>query len=452
MNKIHFIAIGGSIMHNLAIALRKKGLRVSGSDDEIFEPARSRLAKYKLLPIKKGWDPALISKGLDAVILGMHARADNPELQKARELGIPIYSFPEYVFEASRNKTRVAIAGSHGKTTITGMVMHLLQSAGKDFDYLVGANLKGFDLMVKLTATAPSIILEADEYLASALNPVPKFLFYKPQIAIITGIAWDHVNAFPTYENYLGQFRKFIHSMQEGGQLIYNLEDKELTAMVEKEAGHLKTTPYKTPAYQMVAGEWQMEFAGQNLPLKIFGRHNMQNMMGAITVCQALGLKENDIINGGPGFEGAAKRLEKLASSETAAVFRDYAHSPSKVKATVNAARERYPGRKLVACLELHTFSSLNTDFLPHYEGTMDSADVKAIFFDPHAVKLKKMKLARADIESVFAGKGLKIFEDRESLLGFLKKQDWENANLLLMSSGNFANINLSELATFVVS
>lgn len=450
MAKVHFIAIGGSVMHQLAIALRNKGYAVSGSDDEIFEPARSNLAAAGILPASIGWDPARVTADLDAVILGMHARADNPELQQAQALGLKIYSFPEYIYQESRDKTRVAIGGSHGKTTITSMVMHVLQQCQRQFDYLVGAKLEGFAQSVNVT-NAPLIVCEADEYPASVLEKRPKFHFLHPQIAVLSGIAWDHINVFPTFGNYLEQFAIFIRTMEAGGRLIYNHTDETLRALVAKEGGHLQCIPYEIPEHTIINGHTRVRFGNASTDLMVFGEHNLLNIHAALHVCHALGIGDIDFLAAIATFKGAAKRMELVAKNEEAAIYRDFAHAPSKVKATIQALRKQYPARKLVAVLELHTYSSLNADFMVQYAGALDPADVAAVFYSGHALEIKRLPYLQPDvIRKGFAREDLTILTERTKLEQFLDKQDFRNTNLLMMSSGDYEGLDFGGLKKYL--
>ncbi len=449
--KVHFIAIGGSVMHNLALSLRKKGYNVSGSDDEIFEPSRSRLASAGLLPAAMGWDPERIDGSLDAVILGMHAKADNPELKKARDLGIPIYSYPEYVYEQSKEKKRVVIGGSHGKTTITAMVMHVLRHCRKEFDYLVGANLEGFDLMVKLTRDAPMIILEGDEYLSSAIERRPKFHFYRPHIALISGIAWDHINVFPSFDEYVHQFEQFANLIEEGGQLIYFRDDETLAGIAA--GASVESIGYTTPDFTVDNHVTWLRVNGDRIPLKIFGRHNLQNLEGARLVCARLGIANADFYEAIRSFSGAARRLETVASNADTTVFKDFAHSPSKLTATIHAVREQFPDRKLVACMELHTYSSLNRSFLDQYKGSMDLADEGIVYYDRHTLQMKDLdNITTEEIRDAFGNDQLEVFTEQKAMVGELEKKAWKGRNLLMMSSGNFDGLNINELAKFVLS
>jgi len=448
--RVHFIAIGGAVMHNLAIALVNKGYKVSGSDDEIFDPALTNLKKYGILPEAYGWFPEKITGDIDAIILGMHAKPGNPELDRAMELGLKIYSFPEYLYRQSENKTRVVVAGSHGKTTITSMIMHVLKQQNIDFDYLVGAKIEGFDIMVRLS-DAPVIVIEGDEYLTSALDPRPKFLHYKPHIALISGIAWDHINVFPTFEGYVDQFRLLIESMENGGNVVYCGEDEELQKVVEKSNWDGNKAPYFLPDFKNEAGTtWIIQHGPEmkSYPLNVFGKHNLSNISGTREVCRLLGVAETDFYRAISTFTGAANRLELVASNEHSAVFKDFAHAPSKLKATVEAAKSQYPGRKLIAVMELHTYSSLSKQFLSHYRNTLDPADIPVVFFNPHAIALKKLPpITVEDVAEGFGNPALNVFTDARSLEIFLQNKDMKNANLLMMSSGNFGGIDLKGLA-----
>ncbi|MCZ2282344.1 MAG: Mur ligase domain-containing protein [Bacteroidales bacterium] len=453
--RVHFIAIGGAVMHNLAIALVNKGYAVTGSDDEIFEPALSNLRNYGILPDKFGWYPEKITSDLDAVILGMHAKAGNPELDKAVELGLKIYSFPEYIFQQSINKTRIVIAGSHGKTTITSMIMHVLKSQGIDFDYLVGAKIEGFDIMVRLS-DAPFIVIEGDEYLTSALDRRPKFLHYKPKIALISGFAWDHINVFPTFEEYKEQFQFFIQSIENDGYLIFCDDDKTLSEVVKSSNWGGKVIPYNLLDFETKDGKTRIILKGdppKYYPINFFGKHNLLNLSGAKEICKLLGINESDFYQSIISFKGAANRLQLVAENEHTTIFKDFAHAPSKLKATVEAVNLQFQHRKLIAVMELHTYSSLSKNFLAHYRGSMDQADIPVIFFDPAAIALKK--LPPITIEDVFEGFGnkkLKIFTNPLQLQEFILQQNYVNCNLLLMSSGNFGGLEIMKLAEKIVT
>ena len=447
-SQVHFIAIGGSAMHNLAIALHQQGFDVTGSDDEIFEPSRSRLERLGLLPDKLGWDPLRIHKGLSAVILGMHARLDNPELKRAQELGIPVFSYPSYFHERTRYKTRVVIGGSHGKTTITSMIVHVLRQVGVDFDYLVGAQLDGFDCMVKLGDKSTVAIIEGDEYLASALEPVPKFHLYKPDIALISGIAWDHINVFKTFDSYVDQFRLFIEAIEPGGKLVYCREDEVVRCIAEEKGVTAQRLGYGTPKHRIVYGTTILETHLGDVPLQVFGQHNLQNMEGARHVCHLLGIGDADFNAAIATFHGAAKRLERIGGDAHRMVFKDFAHSPSKLKATVQAVREQFPDRQLVACMELHTYSSLSEDFLDQYAGCMDAADRAIVFYDPHAVQLKRLPpIPPERIQRAFARKDVQVLNDPIAVIGAVREGREEEAVLLMMSSGNFGGLDLQALS-----
>jgi UDP-N-acetylmuramate: L-alanyl-gamma-D-glutamyl-meso-diaminopimelate ligase len=450
--KVHFIAIGGSAMHNLAIALKLKGFEVTGSDDEIFEPARGRLQKYGILPGEEGWDAARIHPGIDAVILGMHAKQDNPELAAARESGIKIYSYPEYLYEASKDKTRVVIAGSHGKTSITSMILHVLQEAGINADYMVGAQLDGFEVMVKMSNEAEYMILEGDEYLSSTLDPRPKFHLYRPDIAVLSGIAWDHMNVFPTFENYVGQFEQFIRLIEPGGKLIYCLADPVVAKISLKARSDISLIPYGNLEYSMKDEQVRIRYNGKDIPLLVFGRHNIQNIHGAWMACREMGVDDETFLRAIGSFRGASKRLQLLKKNSECSVYKDFAHSPSKLKATVEALKELYPGRELIACLELHTYSSLNKDFLPLYKGCMASADYPVVYFSHHALALKRLpELTSEDVRTAFDDPRLIVYNDSVKMQEDLLKFNYSGKNLLLMSSGNFDGLDLEALAGRVV-
>ena len=450
--RIHFIAIGGSAMHNLAIALKEKGYDVSGSDDEIFEPSLSRLRKHGILPPTIGWDTNRINNNLDAIVLGMHARADNPELIKAKELGLKIYSYPEYLYEQTKDKTRIVIGGSHGKTTITSMVMHVLRSAGIDFDYMVGAQLEGFENMVSLKQNTKIAVFEGDEYLTSPIDLRPKFHLYQPNIALISGIAWDHINAFPTYDLYKKQFSIFIDKIVEGGVLVYCAEDSEVVELAKDNSNKINKIPYSTHQFELADGHASLIVNGKKVPLDVFGKHNMQNISGAKAVCKQVGVNDDVFYQAISTFKGASKRLQLLAENQNTKVFLDFAHSPSKVKATVQAVREAYPEKQLVACLELHTFSSLNADFLDQYNGTMDCANIPLVYFNPDTIAHKKLApIEPTDVKKCFNNKSIEIHTDSTALISELKNIDWANKNLLIMTSGNFSGVNLQEFADEII-
>jgi UDP-N-acetylmuramate: L-alanyl-gamma-D-glutamyl-meso-diaminopimelate ligase len=445
---VHFIAIGGSVMHQLAIALKRKGYIVTGSDDEIFEPARSNLEQEGILPSAMGWFPEKIHKGLDAIILGMHAKADNPELLRAEELKLTIYSFPEYIYQESRDKTRVVVGGSHGKTTTTSMIMNVLKGVGKDFDWLVGARLEGFSQSVNIT-NAPVIVCEGDEYPASALEKRPKFHFLFPHIAILTGIAWDHINVFPTWEIYLEQFRIFIDKIEPGGVLIYNMTDPVLRKLVEEHPAAVRRIPYGIPSHAIKNGITVVTLEGQTGALKVFGEHNLLNLQAAFLACKELGVDAAGFMKGIAPFSGAAKRLELLAENDNVNVYRDFAHAPSKVKATMEAVKGQFPGRQLIAVLELHTYSSLNEQFLTEYRGAMEQADKAVVFYSRHALELKRLpELSRDKVAAGFGKQGLVVLNEKEELLTWLTQQSYKNVNLLLMSSGNYDGLDIITFAS----
>jgi UDP-N-acetylmuramate: L-alanyl-gamma-D-glutamyl-meso-diaminopimelate ligase len=446
--RVHFIAIGGSAMHNLAIALQQKGFDVSGSDDEIFEPSRSRLDRLGLLPDKLGWEPLRIHAGLDAVILGMHARADNPELKRAQELGVPVFSYPSYFHEQTRDKTRVVIGGSHGKTTITSMVVHVLRYCGVEFDYLVGAQLEGFDCMVKLSERSRVAIIEGDEYLASPLQPVPKFHLYHPHIALISGVAWDHVNVFRTFSDYVDQFRRFIALVEPGGSLVHCVEDPEVLALAQEPTVEAHKVPYGVPPHRIMDGVTHLLTASGEVPLQVFGRHNLMNLEGARHVCHQLGIGDADFYQAIRTFNGAAKRLEKVAEAPGRVVYKDFAHSPSKLKATVEAVREQFPDRRLVACMEMHTYSSLSEGFLDQYAGCIAEADSAIVFYDPHAVQLKRLPpIPPERIRAAFGRDDLQVITDPMQVIGAVRAGTAPKAVLLMMSSGNFGGLDLQVLS-----
>ena len=445
--RTHFIAIGGAAMHNLALALHDKGYKVTGSDDAIFEPSKSRLEKKGLLPNEMGWFTEKITTDIDAIILGMHAKADNPELLKAQELGLKIYSYPEFLYEQSKDKTRVVIGGSHGKTTITSMILHVMHYHNVEVDYMVGAQLEGFDTMVHLTEDNDFIVLEGDEYLSSPMDLRPKFHLYQPNIALLSGIAWDHINVFPTFENYVEQFRIFTNQITKGGILVYNEEDVTVKQVAEETENQIRRIPYLTPEYSVENGVTLLETPDGPMPIEVFGAHNLNNLAGAKWICQNMGIDEADFYEAIATFKGASKRLEKIAEGNGKVAYKDFAHSPSKVAATTKAVKNQYPDRKLIACLELHTYSSLNAEFLKEYEGALESADVAVVFYSPDAVKIKQLEEVTYDqIAQSFKRDDLIIYTNPTEFKDFLFAQNFDNSALLLMSSGNYGGLNFDEV------
>jgi len=450
---VHFIAIGGAAMHNLALALYNKGMKVTGSDDVVFEPSKSRLSASGLLPASFGWYPEKITKEIDAVVLGMHAKKDNPELLKSQDLGLKIYSYPEFLYEQSKHKTRVVIGGSHGKTTITAMILHVLNYHDIEVDYMVGAQLDGFDVMVKLTDEADFIVLEGDEYLSSPIDRRPKFHLYQPNIALLSGIAWDHINVFPTFENYLEQFQVFVDSITVGGSISYNTEDKNVKNIVEQSENQIRKFPYHTPEYTIDSGVTYLDTEEGPLPLEVFGAHNLNNLAGSKWICQQMGVDEADFFEAISSFTGASKRLEKLASNTNCVVYKDFAHSPSKVKATTEAIKAQYPDRTLVACLELHTYSSLNAEFLKQYNGTLDAADQAVVFYSPHSVEIKKLEMVSKDqIELAFNRNNLLIYNNPEDFKQYITSLEYADKAVVLMSSGSYGGLNLDTIKELVIN
>lgn len=446
MQNIHFIAIGGAVMHNLAIALCLKGFNITGSDDEIYEPAKSNLAKHHLLPSEFGWFEKKIHNGLDAVVLGMHAKADNPELLKAKEMGLKIYSFPEFMFEQAKNKKRIVVGGSHGKTTTTAMILHVLKHQQIKFDYLVGSKLDGFDTMVGYENNSQIAVFEGDEYLTSAIDRRPKFHVYQADVGIITGIAWDHMNVFPTYENYTQQFKIFAENIPQNGCLIYSADDAEVVKTINESNISAQKIGYHTPAHTNQNGKIIIQHKGKDYKLHFFGKHNLQNMKAALHACTSVGITESDFYNAIQSFKGTSKRLEIIYETENSLIVRDFAHAPSKLKASINAVKELHPARKLIAIYELHTYSSLNKEFLPQYHNSMQQADVAAVLFSKHALEIKKMPmLNNQDVAQGF-GNEIAVFTNKNELLTFIKNNYTGKENVLLMSSGTFDGMPLSEI------
>lgn len=450
--KVHFIAIGGSAMHNLAIALKRNGHTVTGSDDEIFEPSRSRLSDNDLLPAKFGWHPKEIDIDTDAIILGMHARGDNPELLHAKELGLKIYSYPEFLYHHSKNKKRVVIGGSHGKTTITAIIMHVLRKLNYDFDYLVGSKIKDFDVMVRLSDRASIFIFEGDEYLSSPIDLRPKFHWYLPDIALLSGIAWDHINVFPTNENYIDQFKIFISLIRKNGSLIY-YEGDEVLKKLASSRSDIEIVPYGAPEYKVHKGLVYLVNENREVEIKIFGKHNMMNINGARLVCNQLGISDKDYYDAVSSFEGTANRLELVMRKGNSSLYKDFAHAPSKVGATVEAVREQFSNMNFVACLELHTFSSLNKEFISEYENTLNMADHACVYFNEHTLAMKRLpNLKLNDVIEAFGRNDLKVFVDSKEMVSWLHQVKESDTVYLMMSSGNFDGINSDDLATQLLS
>lgn len=449
MQRVHFIAIGGAAMHNLAIAISKKSnFVVTGSDDEIFDPAYSRLKEHGLLPEKMGWFPERIHKGLTEVILGMHATIDNPELLKAKELGLKIFSFPEYLYQQTRSKTRIVVGGSHGKTTTTAMILFVLKKLKIDADYMVGAQIEGFDNMVKLSYEARIAVFEGDEYLTSPIDRRPKFHLYKPHVAVLTGIAWDHINVFPTFPIYVEQFSKFIDLMEVQGRLIYFDGDENLNAIAENLRRDIVPFAYNTPKHEVRNGVTYLQTKKGEIALKVFGEHNLQNMEAARLAVRQIGVTDEQFYSVIGEFPGASNRLQKIKETGNKVAFKDFAHSPSKLKATVHAVKTQYNERKVIACMELHTFSSLTEDFLPQYANCMVEADVAYVYYNPEVIQHKRLKeIDPQQVKAAFGGTNLEVFTDSKALQAKLRSLDYDNSALLLMTSGNFSGVNLIEFA-----
>ena len=450
--KLHFIAIGGSAMHNLAIALKQKGYFITGSDDEIFDPAKSRLEKYGLLPKSIDWNEENINSDLDAIVLGMHAKKDNPELLKAQALGLKIYSYPEFLYEMSKDKIRIVIGGSHGKTSITAMILHALNHCGVEADFMVGAQLSGFEVMVKLTDNAKYMVLEGDEYLTSPIDLRPKFHLYNPNIALISGIAWDHINVFPTFDIYKEQFSIFCEKIEKEGSLIYCNEDKNVREIANSARKEIKKLPYGIIPNRIEKGKTIIEWEGKEYILKVFGEHNLMNIYGAMLACQEIGISNNDFLNAIQSFSGASKRLELVKENDNVAIYKDFAHSPSKLKATISALKNQFPDRKLVAAMELHTFSSLTSEFLLQYKGAMDMADLPIVYFNPKTIEHKGLQeITKEQVFSAFDREDIIICNKSSEVIDYIRTIKWENTNLLMMSSGNFDGINFDELANQLI-
>ena len=452
--RVHFIAIGGSIMHSLAICLQKIGYEVSGSDDEIFEPAKSTLVNNNLLPAQFGWHPEKINNSIDFIILGMHAKPDNSEYLKAKELGIKVYSFPEFMYEACKNKQRIVIAGSHGKTSITSMIMHVLNDNNKNFDYMVGAKIEGFANQVKITEEAPIVIIEGDEYLTSLEDRRPKFLNYFHHIAVVSGIAWDHINVYPDFNDYVHQFEILTDMTPRSGRLFYYAHDEHLQKICSKEREDVTQTPYDVHPHKIVDGKTILIDADKDEhPISVFGEHNLTNLNAALQVCLKIGISEELFYKSISTFKGAAKRLELIKENDdkNSAVYKDFAHAPSKVKATTQSMKKQYDNRKLIACLELHTYSSLNKDFLPHYENALALADEAFVYYNPKTLEIKRLQPISEEKIKIAFKSPVEVFTDSQKLKERLEDLNIENSTLLMMSSGNYDNLDLNELANKLI-
>ena len=452
MQKIHFIAIGGAAMHNLAIDLHNRGFKITGSDDEIYEPSRTLLAEKGILPVEMGWFPEKITTDLSCIILGMHARVDNPELAKAQELGIKIYSYPEFIYSQSLHKQRVVIAGSHGKTSITSIILHVLKFHNRKFDYMVGARIEGFETMAKLS-DAPVIVIEGDEYLSSPIDRQPKFLHYHPHVMLMSGIAWDHVNVYPNFNDYVHQFELLANDLPKAGSFIYDETDELVNKIGSVERLGIKRFPYKALPNRIKDGKTFLILPNkQELEISIFGEHNVKNLNGARLVLAQIGIDDDEFYAAIPSFKGAAKRLELVGKNDNTVIYKDFAHAPSKVEATTKAVKAQFPDRQLVACLELHTFSSLNKDFLGEYANKLNAADVPVVYFSPKTLEHKKLPaITPEDIKVHFNNPNLNVFTDNDSLKDFLLAQRWRSSNLLMMSSGTFNGLDFNELAKLIL-
>jgi UDP-N-acetylmuramate: L-alanyl-gamma-D-glutamyl-meso-diaminopimelate ligase len=447
---IHFISIGGSAMHNLALALQQQGHTITGSDETIYEPSRTRLQQYNLLPAEMGWFPDKINANLDAVIVGMHARKDNPELAKALELGLPIYSYPEFIYQQSQEKQRIVIAGSHGKTTIAAIILHALKYHNRIFDYWIGDTIDGFDTTVQLSSTAPLIIIEGDEYASSPIDSRPKFLHYKPHIALINGIAWDHINLYPTWDEYVDQFESLAEAMPKAGILIFDESDDMLDVIGQKERDDITKVPYFPHPNKIIDGKtYLITKQGKQILINLFGQHNLKNIAGAMTVCDRIGITEEQFYEAIPSFKAVSDRLEKIAESAKRIVYRDFAHSPAKVEAATEAVKQQYPSKKLIAVVELHTFSSLNKAFLDQYSGTMNAADEAVVFIDTKTLADNHLSSITTDeVKAAFDHENLHVFTDAAGLQDFLRMKPSHEAQVfLLMSSGAFDGMDIKAIA-----
>jgi len=332
------------------------------------------------------------------------------------------------------------------------MILHVLNYHERAVDYMVGAQLDGFETMVHLTAENDFIVLEGDEYLSSPIDRRPKFHLYKPNIALLSGIAWDHINVFPTFENYVSQFKIFTDAMVHGGIMVYNEEDATVKEVVESSENHIQKYPYQTPKHFIDNGVTYLETSEGDLPLEVFGTHNLQNLAGAKWICQHMGIDEDDFYEAIASFSGASKRLEKIAENDTSVIFKDFAHSPSKVAATTKAVKKQYENSNVLACLELHTYSSLNAVFLEEYKGALDAADKAVVFYSPDAVKIKQLEaVTSAQIAKAFQREDLIIYTNPQEFKAFLFAENLKNTALVFMSSGNYGGLNLEEVKHLVL-
>ena len=450
--RLHFIAIGGSAMHSLALEMKRMGNEITGSDDAIFNPSKAKLKAAEILPETLGWFPEKITNKIDVVILGMHAKINNPELLKAQSLKLKIQSYPEFLAEISQEKTRVVIAGSHGKTTITAMILHVLNYHDISTDFMLGAPVSAVTETLFVSEENDFILLEGDEYLSSAIDLQPKFLWYQPEIALISGIAWDHINVFPTFETYVSQFEKFIFSIREGGVLLYNQEDLVLKDLVENSPHAVKKIPYRAPTHYIENGITFLDTSEGSLPLSVFGEHNLMNLSGAQWISQLMGLDAVEFYEAIPSFTGAAKRLEKISQGLTAVLYKDFAHAPSKVMATAKAVKDQFKGFEIQICLELHTYSSLDISFINQYKKTLSLADKAIIFYDPEALKIKnRSPISTEIIQAAFDHDFLKVITKTSSLEEYLFSQKYDNKILVMMSSGNFGGLDWNELKAIIL-
>jgi len=455
---IHFISIGGSVMHNLAIALQQQGHTITGSDDELYEPSRTRLQQHGLLPATMGWFSEKIHLDIQVVILGMHARKDNPELIRAQALGLPVYSYPDYIYQQSQQKQRVVIAGSHGKTTITSMILHVLKHHNRRFDYVVGAQVDGFETTVQLTPdhdglAAPVIIIEGDEYASSPIDPRAKFLLYQPHMALISGIAWDHVNIYPTWDEYVDQFESLAEAMPKAGILTFDDSDDMLDVIGQKERDDITKIPYQAHPSEIVDGQtYLLTKQKARIPIRLFGEHNMKNIAGAMTICDRIGLTEDQFYAAIPTFKGVAGRLEKVTENGNRILLRDFAQAPFQVEATTEAVKRQYPNRKLLAVVELHTLSSLNKTFLEQYRGSLDAADAAVVYFNEHTLAAKQLEpISPDDVITAFGRSNMPILTNTADLQAYLIQQRETAEIFLFMSSGTFGGLNLAIIANELI-
>lgn len=442
--RIHCISHWWRVTSSLAIQLKLLGHNVTGHDDEIYEPSKSALAQHGLLPQHEWWDADSVTSDIDMIVLGMHASADNPELLRAKELGLMIKSYPEVIYEFSKNKMRVVIAGSHGKTTTTSMVMHVLKHNGISFDWVVGGIVPGFDTMVSLDDNHKIIIIEWDEYPDGKINMTAKMLLYKHNIGILNGIAWDHITTYPTFDSYLLPFQTFVDQTPTDGFLGYYQDDQEVTNIMEHTDTQAQTVWYTVHPHIIRDGITYLQTPQWEVKLSIFWAHNCINISAAKLVCNQLDLSDEQFYAAIWSFTGAGNRLQLIHQDDAKhlTILRDFAHSPSKLTATINAVKTQYPDRTIIGLFELHTFASLSASFLPEYKWSFDAADIACVYYDDHTFQIKRMTpLTKEVVINGFGRSDLVVQDSANDLQAWYDNLDLTNSVVVLMSSGNFGGV-----------